>query len=214
MTAVAHAAAAFACAIITLAMTATTNASTEPTHEIFHQGVQKGTHQHRSAHSRRHMARHAHHILARRAAHHRGRSSAAGARVRTHVSASAPRHAGAATVCSSAGCSRVVPWAKERFQGLIRELQDMGYAVGHPGCLGSGHMRHSKHHWGGACDLFDQVARDRTRLRQPPPAVQIAVAARHGLRSGCAWHDRDCGHFEVPTQYAGRRAGRRYASRQ
>jgi hypothetical protein len=123
---------------------------------------------------------------------------------------------GTVTICAARGCARVAAWAADRFRGLIRDLEGMGYAVGHPSCLSSGHMRHSLHHTGRACDLFDQTARDRTRLRQPPPAVQIAVAEKHWLRSGCAWHDRDCGHFEVPTghtRYASRRRSpHRYAT--
>jgi hypothetical protein len=97
------------------------------------------------------------------------------------------------------GTARVVGWAGERFQALARDLEAAGYQI-HPGCLSSGHMRFSKHHWGGACDFFGQYARDKTRYRQPPPATQIAMAQRRGLISGCMWHDRDCGHFEVPTQ--------------
>lgn len=103
------------------------------------------------------------------------------------------------------------------FAGLVSEFQAMGYATGTPGCLSSGHMRRSKHHWGGACDLFNQVSRNRTALRQPPPAVQVAVAARHGLTSGCAWRSPDCGHFEVPgagrAMYYERRRPVRYRIR-
>jgi hypothetical protein len=103
-------------------------------------------------------------------------------------------------ICTTKGaCSRVVSWAKEKFQGLIHDLENSGYNIGHPGCLSGGHMHHSKHHWGGACDLFDQVARDKTRLHQPPPHVQIAMAHNHGLTSGCEWRHRDCGHFEVSS---------------
>jgi hypothetical protein len=87
----------------------------------------------------------------------------------------------------------------DRFAGLAAEFSSMGYNIGTPGCMSNCHMRNSKHHWGGACDLFNQIARNRTALRQPPPSVQIAVAARHGLTSGCVWHSPDCGHFEVPT---------------
>jgi hypothetical protein len=89
-----------------------------------------------------------------------------------------------------------------RFAGLVADLQAMGYAVGTPGCLSSGHMAHSKHHWGGACDLFDQYARNRTRLPQPAPSVQIALGHKHGLTSGCEWRNRDCGHWEVPSEHA------------
>jgi hypothetical protein len=75
--------------------------------------------------------------------------------------------------------TRVVAWARERFEGFIDEVQRHGYRVGAPGCLSSGHMRHSKHRWGGACDLFVQVARNRTRLRLPPNHMEIAKS--HGL---------------------------------
>lgn len=107
------------------------------------------------------------------------------------------RHAG--NLCTAQGrCSTVVGWAVEKFRGLVADLEHLGYAIGSPGCYSpTGHMRNSKHHWGGACDLFNQVARDRTALRQPPPSIQIEVAAKHGLISGCSWRNRDCGHFEV-----------------
>lgn len=108
------------------------------------------------------------------------------------------RSVGSGRVCTSSGhCARVVAWATSAFQGVIHEFESMGYAIGSPGCLSGGHMRNSKHHWGGACDLFNQVARNRTALRQPPPRVQIAVAERHGLISGCAWRHPDCGHVEA-----------------
>lgn len=89
-----------------------------------------------------------------------------------------------------------------RFAGLVADLQAMGYAVGTPGCLSSGHMARSKHHVGLACDLFNQVARNKTALPQPAPSVQIAVAAKHGLVSGCVWRHPDCAHFEVPSEHA------------
>lgn len=114
-------------------------------------------------------------------------------------------HAGVSTgrVCSATGhCARVVAWATAAFQGAIREFETLGYAIGVPGCLSGGHMRDSKHHWGGACDLFNQIGRNKTALRQPPPAVQIAVAERNGLRSGCVWRHPDCGHIEALSRSA------------
>lgn len=123
------------------------------------------------------------------------------------LACSAPGHAGPMRVAAGYSAS---------FEGLAAEFRAMGYAVGTPGCLSAGHMRRSKHHWGGACDLFNQVARNRTALRQPPPAVQIAVAARHGLTSGCVWRSPDCGHFEVPSAHRAiyySRAYRRHRTR-
>ncbi len=106
---------------------------------------------------------------------------------------------GHGNLCTAQGrCATVASFAIGAFRGLVADLEHLGYAIGSPGCLSGGHMRNSKHHWGGACDLFNQVARNRTALRQPPPAVQIEVAQRHGLISGCSWHrSPDCGHFEV-----------------
>lgn len=94
----------------------------------------------------------------------------------------------------------VTPSAAGQFAALVSDFEAMGYSVGSPGCLSSGHMRNSKHHWGGACDLFNQTARNITALHQPPPHVQIEVATRHGLTSGCVWRNPDCGHFEVSAQ--------------
>jgi hypothetical protein len=139
------------------------------------------------------------------------------------IAQSIERVGGYVIVRTREGAGRVVAWAGERFQGLIRDLEDAGYKIGGPGCLSGGHMRHSKHHWGGACDFFGQYARDRTRLRQPPPQLQIALARKHGLISGCMWRNRDCGHFEAPipgqsvSQYMAARGyarrAKRYASR-
>ncbi len=117
-------------------------------------------------------------------------------------------HAGGiARVCAGSSCGSVAAWAAEKFRGLFADLAALGYQLGSPGCLSGGHMRHSLHHWGGACDLFNQVARNRTALPQPPPAVQIELAAKHGLTSGCAWRNADCGHFDL----SGVGMGRAYA---
>jgi hypothetical protein len=137
-----------------------------------------------------------------------------------HPSHSPAIHRSYAWIHTKQGSSRVIAWARPRFQGFINEVERSGYRVGAPGCLSSGHMRHSKHHWGGACDLFVQVARNRTRLRLPPN--HMAIALRYGLIDGCVWRNPDCGHFEVPdgqtvAQTMARRAygrrARRYASR-
>lgn len=112
---------------------------------------------------------------------------------------------GYAMACAGSHCGRVIAWAADKFTSLFRDLVSRGYNIGSPGCLSSGHMWHSKHHWGGACDLFNQVARNRTALRQPSPRVQIEAAERYGLVSGCIWRNPDCGHFEVPSRaYASR----------
>lgn len=91
---------------------------------------------------------------------------------------------------------RVISWAVNQFQGFINDVKAEGFSIGSPGCLSSGHMRNSKHHWGGACDFFNQYARNKTKLPLPPNHLQLA--AKHGLIDGCIWHSPDCGHFEVP----------------
>jgi len=101
----------------------------------------------------------------------------------------------------SAHSLNVMASARAQFDGLVADFQAMGYRIGTPGCLSSGHMAHSKHHFGGACDLFNQVARNRTALPQPPASVQIVVARRHGLIAGASWRHPDGGHFEVPGRH-------------
>jgi len=158
------------------------------------------SHHHARYHVHRHYAAHGH-------ARHRAYVSHAPARVNE---SSTSRRGGYAHVCVSGHCGTVAAYLAERFRGLFADFLALGYNIGSPGCLSSGHMRHSLHHTGRACDLFDQVARDRTALHQPPPHVQIEVAARHGLTSGCAWRNRDCGHFDLSGVGA---AGRRHYAR-
>lgn len=101
----------------------------------------------------------------------------------------------AATVCGS-NCSSA---ASNVFQELFDDFKQLGYPVGTIGCQSGGHMRNSKHHWGGACDIWGQTARNVTPQHHPSPAVQIEIARKHGLISGCEWHrSPDCGHFEMP----------------
>lgn len=125
---------------------------------------------------------------------------------------------GVARVCVAGHCGTVAAPLAEKFRGLFADFVALGYNIGSPGCLSSGHMRHSLHHWGGACDLFDQVARNRTARPQPPPSVQIEVASRHGLTAGCVWRSPDCGHFDVSgvgggRHYARAHRGRRHIAR-
>jgi hypothetical protein len=127
----------------------------------------------------------------------------------------------------------VIASAADRFQAFIDEVEadqipDVGAGyfvetvkikgnrIGEIGCLSSGHMRHSKHHWGGACD-FSQLSRDRTTDKFMYHVT--AIAHKHGLTDGCEWDNRDCGHIEVPgpnrlTRTASaRHHHRRYAGR-
>lgn len=90
--------------------------------------------------------------------------------------------------------ARVIASARDKFQGFINALEAEGAKIRDVGCLSSGHMPGSKHHWGGACD-FDQRARNRTAGYM---YHVTALAHRFGLTDGCEWHYRDCGHIEVP----------------
>src|SRR5512139_879715 len=88
----------------------------------------------------------------------------------------------------------VIASAKDKFQGFIDAVEAAGYKIGDMGCKSWGHMRNSKHHWGGACD-FDQKRRSVTAKFM---YNVTSIAHRFGLTDGCTWHPKDCGHIEVP----------------
>jgi hypothetical protein len=107
----------------------------------------------------------------------------------------------------------VIGWAKPRFEGFFADAARAGYPAGslRGACYSpGGHQWNSKHHWGGACDGWGQYARGRMHRRHMPPWLEIKLAHKHGLESGCEWHrDRrgpDCGHIQVrgstSAQYA------------
>lgn len=119
-----------------------------------------------------------------------------------------------ATIHTAIGLtSTVITSAKDKFQGFINDLErdhrdpetgtlTKGNRITDIGCKSSGHMRNSKHHWGGACD-FAQVRRNVTRDKFMYHVTELAV--RWGLVDGCTWGHRDCGHIEVPgsnTRYS------------
>ena len=119
------------------------------------------------------------------------------------VRESTPSRGGLTTICAGGECGTVVASAADKFLGLFQDLKAMGYRLA-PGCYSpSGHMPNSLHHWGGACDLFGQYGRDQMKLPHPGPSEQIALAAKHGLTSGCEWGNRDCGHFDLSGYHGG-----------
>ena len=129
--------------------------------------------------------------------------------VRTRNIAQAPH--GFGRVCTKEGhCSTVAGYLVGKFQGLIHDFEELGYNVGIIGCLSPGHMAHSLHHTGRACDLFSQSARGRLPIRHPPDDVMNRVAERHGLTSGASWCDNDRGHFDVSGYNGCHRAHRRH----
>lgn len=124
------------------------------------------------------------------------------------------------TVCTHKGvhsCATVSDSITGAMQGLIDDFEGRDFSVGNisGACLARGHMSNSKHHWGGACDLFGQISRNVMALRHPSPSVMNEVASSHGLTSGCIWRSPDCGHFEASTKgeyNAYRRVSKRLAA--
>jgi hypothetical protein len=79
-----------------------------------------------------------------------------------------------------------------QMRDLISDLVAHGFR-GHVTCLASGHMPHSLHHSGNACD-FAQLRRN---VVSPGAGVMYHasdIIAAHGLRDGCSFHD--CGHVD------------------
>ncbi len=75
---------------------------------------------------------------------------------------------------------------------LIADLVAHGFR-GHITCQASGHMPHSLHHTGEACD-FAQLSRN---VVSPGAGIMYhasSLIAAHGLRDGCSFHD--CGHVD------------------
>lgn len=95
---------------------------------------------------------------------------------------------------SSGQVAIVIASARDKFQGFIDAVEAAGYKIKDIGCKSWGHMRNSKHHWGGACD-FDQKRRSVTAKFM---YHVTEIAKRFGLTDGCTWHPADCGHIEVP----------------
>lgn len=100
---------------------------------------------------------------------------------------------------TEAGPIRVAAAYADRFVGFINALVAAGYKPKDIGCFSPhGHMPHSKHHWGGACDI-DQRSRNVTAKFM---YHVTELAHQFKLTDGCEWHNRDCGHVEVPSEYA------------
>lgn len=99
------------------------------------------------------------------------------------------------TAQTEAGPIRVAAAYAERFVGFINALVHEGYKPHEIGCYSpTGHMPHSKHHWGGACDI-DQRSRNRTAAFM---YHITAIAHKFNLTDGCEWRNPDCGHVEIP----------------
>lgn len=104
---------------------------------------------------------------------------------------------------TKAGAVTVARDAAAKFEGFIRDVVARGFQ-GPVHCYSAtGHVRHSLHHSGRACDFAQRGWGKTVR-----PMYHVAdLAAKWGLRDGCGF--RDCGHIDT-----GRPAHRRYATSQ
>jgi hypothetical protein len=99
---------------------------------------------------------------------------------------------GVVTIETAANPITVASGIAGAMRDLIGDLVAHGFR-GHVTCLASGHMPHSLHHSGEACD-FAQLRRN---VVAPGAGVMYHasdIIAAHGLRDGCSF--RDCGHVD------------------
>ena len=146
------------------------------------------------AHARRHH--HRYHHFARSS--HRGRSA--------HVDY---QNVGFSlvTVKSAAGSITVNAAHVSQFIGAIADLVAAGFR-GPVHCYASGgHVRHSLHYTGEACD-FAQLGRNRVASGAGIMYRAHTILSHWGLRDGCTFHD--CGHADTGRNFAAV-ARRRYA---
>ena len=123
---------------------------------------------------------------------------------------------GLVRVQTAAGPIVVAASVAARFAGLIADFVAHGYRPSEIGCYSpTGHVPHSLHHTGEACD-FNQTGWNATdRFMYTAEAHRLILA--HGLRDGCDFrHPRkDCGHVDdgrmghVGYRYASRHTARR-----
>jgi hypothetical protein len=111
------------------------------------------------------------------------------------------------TVNSAAGSITVNAAHASQFVGAIADLVAAGFR-GPVHCYArGGHVRHSLHYTGEACD-FAQTGRNRVASGAGVMYHAHAILARWGLRDGCTFHD--CGHADTGRTFAALER-RRYA---
>jgi hypothetical protein len=138
------------------------------------------------AHARRHHHRY----------HHFARSS-----YRSHSDHVDYQHVGFSlvTVHSAAGQITVNAAHASQFIGAIADLVAAGFR-GPVHCYArGGHVRHSLHYTGEACD-FAQLGRNRVASGAGIMYHAHAILAHWGLRDGCTFHD--CGHADTGRNFA------------
>jgi hypothetical protein len=116
-------------------------------------------------------------------------------RVRSRHAVEPVRHragGGVVTVQTAANPITVSASIAGSMRALIADLVAHGYR-GHVTCQAAGHMPHSLHHTGEACD-FAQLSRNRVAAGAGIMYHARSIIAAHGLRDGCSFHD--CGHVD------------------
>jgi len=111
---------------------------------------------------------------------------------RREIAPARRRGGGVVTIQTAANPITVSAGIAGQMRALIADLVAHGYH-GHVTCLASGHMPHSLHHSGEACD-FGQLSRNRV---SPGAGIMYharSIIAAHGLRDDCSF--RDCGHVD------------------
>lgn len=107
-----------------------------------------------------------------------------------------PVRSGLVTISTAAGRITVAAHLAPRFKALIADLAAAGYHPRRVGCFAtSGHVRHSRHYAGAACDFDGSLS--RSAFMRSSTAHRIIVA--HGFRDGCTFRVhgvRDCGHVD------------------
>lgn len=109
------------------------------------------------------------------------------------VASCTPAYAGGiVSVSTMAGAITVASNVADRFSGFIGDVVARGFR-GRVHCFArGGHVRHSNHYTGQACD-FAQRGWGRTVA----PMYHVRdLAAKWGLRDGCSFGD--CGHIDLP----------------
>lgn len=108
------------------------------------------------------------------------------------LSAACHARADILSIATAAGSITVASTVAERFTGFIGDVVARGFR-GPVHCFArGGHVRHSNHYTGQACD-FAQRGWGRTVA----PMYHVRdLAAKWGLRDGCSFGD--CGHIDLP----------------
>lgn len=117
---------------------------------------------------------------------------------RREISWHAARAVGLVTIGTAANPITVASDTADRFKSLIADLVANGFK-GEVDCYASsGHVHHSLHYTGHACD-FAQTGKGRV---EPGAGIMYHasdIIAKYGLRDGCSFGD--CGHVDTGEAY-------------